>query len=288
MSFTRKNLRRYIIMGIGSILSGIGVNLFLIPHHMLGGGISGIAMILHFIFNLPVGLSYAVMNIPIFYAAYKFLDKQYVYTGLYGMILYALAIDATKFLTMYNVTDDILLSAIASGVISGIGSGLIFRVDGNGGGLDVVALIVKKYHSLEIGSVLFGINCLLMGVSAFSFGFTPAMYTLISIYLSSVVTDKVIDGLNHRKTVTIISNRSELFADAILTEIGRGVTFLHGEGAFTNQERKVILVVVTLTQIAKIKTILQEIDPKAFMFIQDTAEVSGRGFTLPSKKILAS
>lgn len=282
--YLKKNYKMYVMTGIGSIICGVSINLFLIPHHMLSGGISGIAMILYFLFHWPIGLAVALMNVPIFYSGYKLLDKEFVITGILGMVLFSVAIDATKFLSLYNITDDILLAAICGGAISGIGAGLVFRVGGNSGGLDVIALIIKKYYSLHLGSVIFGINCLLMVLSAFLFGFKPAMYTLISMFISSAVVDKVIEGFNRRKTITIIADNCDVIADAILKEIGRGVTFLHGEGAFTNQEKKVILVVVTLTQIAKVKNIIIEHDPKAFMFIQDTAEVSGRGFTLPSHK----
>lgn len=282
--YLKKNFKMYLMTGLGSVICGVSINLFLVPHHMLSGGISGIAMIFYFLFHWPIGLAVAIMNFPVFYSGYKLLDKEFVVTGIYGMLLFSIAIDSTKFLTSYNLTDDILLASIIGGVISGIGSGLIFRVGGNSGGLDVIALIIKKYYSLHLGSVIFGINCLLMLISAFLFGFKPAMYTLISMYIGANVVDKVIEGFNRRKTITIIAENCDEIAAAILQEIGRGVTFLHGEGAFTNQERKVILVVVTLTQLAKVKNIIMEHDPKAFMFIQDTAEVSGRGFTLPSHK----
>jgi len=279
-NYCKRNIKKYLVTGLGSILMAIGINAFFLPHHMLNGGTSGVAMILNLLFGIPIGLQLMVMNIPIFYIAYKLLDRDFVITGLYGMLVFSLVVDATKFLTDCHVTDDILLASILGGVIVGIGAGMVFRVNGNTGGTDIVAIIIKKYYALEIGSVLFAINCCLMIVSAFLFGFKPAMYTLISMYVCSAVTDRVIEGFNRKKTVTIISDHCDLIANTILQEIGRGVTFFYGEGAFTNQDRKIIFVVVTVTQIGKLKLLVEDIDPKTFMIVQDAADVSGRGFTV--------
>lgn len=283
--YLKKNSSRYATIAVGSLLLGISINAFLLPHHMLSGGISGIAMIFHFTFHWPIGLLVALLNVPIFYCAYKFLDRESVFIGLYGMVIFAAGVDVTSFLTSYNITDDILLAAIFGGVLTGVGGGLVFRVNGNTGGADIIAVIVKKYYSLDVGSVMFAINLLLMTISAFLFGFKPAMYTLISMYVGATVIDRVIEGFNRKKTVMIISDHCEDIAAGILSEIGRGVTFLQGEGAFTHQERKLIFVVATLIQIAKIKTIIHTIDPKAFIIIQDATEVSGHGFTLPRRKL---
>lgn len=276
-----KQAKRYLIIAVASVLSAAAVNLFLIPHNMLSGGLSGIAIILYLLFKWPVGLLVGTMNVPLFLASYRLLDRQSVIIGLYGMLAFSLSLDATAFLVQYSPTDDILLAALCGGAASGFGYGLVFRSGGNGGGIDLVAILVKKYYAFDIGAVIFVVNFILMTTSAFLFGFKPAMYTLLSMYITSAVTDKVIEGFNRKKTVTIISEHCDEIAATIIQEIGRGVTFLHGEGAFTQQERKVILVVVTLTQVAKIKFIIDTIDPKSFMFIQDAAEVSGRGFTLP-------
>ena len=278
-NYCKRNLKKYLVTGLGSTLMAIGINTFFLPHHMLSGGTSGIAIILYLLFHIPIGAQLMIMNIPIFYSAYKLLDRDYVITGLYGMLIFSLVIDATQFLTTYNVTDDILLASILGGVIVGIGGGMVFRVNGNTGGTDIIALIIKKYYGMDIGSVLFSINCSLMIISAFFFGFKPAMYTLISMYVCAAVTDRTIEGFNRKKTITIISDHCDQIANTILEEIGRGVTFFHGEGAFTNQDRKIIFVVVTLTQVAKIKLIIEDIDPKTFMIVQDAADVSGKGFT---------
>lgn len=276
----QQRISRYALVGLGCIICGAGINAFLVPHHMLSGGISGIAMIFYFLFNWPIGLLSAIGNIPLFYAAYKLLDREYVIGALYGMIIFSISIDATRFLSELNLVDDIILAAVYGGIISGIGSGLIFRVGGSSGGTDIIGTIVKKYYSYNIGFVSFSINLAIMTVAAFLFGMKPAMYTLISMFISSSVIDKVIEGFNRKKTILIVSDLSEEIAAAILNEVGRGVTFLKGEGAYTRNDKKVVFVVVTLTQIARIKFIVEKVDPRAFMIVQDAAEVMGRGFSV--------
>ena len=273
---------RYALVGIGSIVSASGINAFLVPHHMLSGGISGIAMIFYFLFQWPMGVLVIIGNIPVFYAAYKLLDREYVIGALYGMVVFALALEATQFLSTQNLAEDIILASIFGGVISGIGSGIIFRVGGSTGGLDIIAIIIKKFFSYNIGFVSFSFNLCIMLVSAFLFGLKPAMYTLISMFIASSVTDKVIEGFNRKKTILIISDLSDAIAVAIMNEVGRGVTFLKGEGAYTHNDKRVIFVVVTLTQIARIKYIVEKVDPLAFMIVQDAAEVMGRGFSARS------
>lgn len=276
----QNQLFRYLIVGLGSLIAGLGINAFWVPHHLLSGGVSGIAMILFFIFQWPIGMMVILFNLPLFALAYRLLDKDYFIISLYGMFTFAAAIDFTSFIAEWNIVDDTMLAAIYGGVIAGIGSGMVFRVNGGSGGTDIVGAILKKYYSINISTVGFAINCLVMVVAAILFGVKPAMYTLLSMFVAANLTDKVVEGLNHKKTIIIISEVSDEIASAILAEVGRGVTFLNGEGAFTHQEKKVIFVVVKLTQIAKIKFIVERTDRHAFMIVQDAAEVLGRGFTL--------
>ena len=274
-----KQARRYAFVALGSLISGVAINAFLVPHHLFSGGVSGVAMIFYFLFNWPIGVQVAILNIPIFYAAYRFMDLDYVLCGFFGMLIFSSAIDLTRFFADLQIVDDTLLAAIYGGVISGIGSGLIFRASGSAGGTDTIATIIKKYYAFNVGFISFAINVVLMMVAAILFGVKPAMFTLLSFFVGSRVTDAVIEGFNRKKTVMIISENNDEIAEAIMDEVGRGATFLQGFGAFTGQEKKIIFVVVTLTQIAKIKFIVEKIDPHAFMIVQEAAEVLGKGFT---------
>lgn len=277
---------QYFCIAIGCIFASASINLFLVPHHLLSGGVSGLAIIFYFLFDLPIGLQILLMNIPLIYAAYKLIGKDYAITTIYGTILFSAAVDATRFLTDLNPLDDPILACITGGIISGLGSGIIFRVNGSAGGLDIVAAVVRKYYSFNFGVVGFAINCVIMLIAATFFGLKLAVLTLISMFVGANVTDKVVEGFNRKKTIFIVSYNTEEIIEVILKEVGRGATILRGEGAFTRQEKRVIFVVVSLTQIAKIKLLVQEADPNAFMIVQDAAEVMGRGFTLPGTRNL--
>jgi len=268
-------------IAVGCLIAAVSINLFIVPHHLLSGGISGVSIILYFLFHFPIGLQILLMNIPLLYVAYKFIGKEYAITTIYGTILFSASIDATRFLSNLNILEDPMLACITAGVLSGLGSGLIFRCNGSVGGLDIVAMVVRKYYSLNFGFVSFSVNCILMVLAASLFGLKLAVLTLISMFISANITDKVVEGFNRKKNIFIVSYNAEKIAEAILKEVGRGATILQGEGAFTHQEKRVVFVVVSLTQIAKIKLLVQGVDPNAFMIVHDVAEVMGRGFTLP-------
>lgn len=280
----RKTIVQYLFVTLGAVICSCSINLFLVPHHFLSGGVSGLAIIFYYLYQLPIGVQIFLMNVPLLVAAYKILGKKYTIITVYGAVIFSVAVDATSFLTNVNAIDDPLLAAILGGIMSGIGSGLIFRVNGSAGGLDIIAAIIKKRYSLNIGFVGFGVNCIIMAIAAVLFGLKLAVLTLISMFVSANLTDKVVEGFNSKKTVFIVSYKSDEIVKAIMQEVGRGATILNGQGAFTRQEKRVIFVVVTLTQIAKIRSLVQEADPYAFMIVHDATEVMGRGFTLPGIK----
>ena len=280
----KKNAGRYLLITLGCLISTCSINLFLVPHQLLSGGISGIAIIFYYLVGLPIGVQILAMNLPLLYLAYKMFAKKYALDILFGIVIFSLLVDITSFLNHFNAVDDVMLAAIYGGVFTGIGYGIVFRSNSSTGGMDIVAAIVKTKYGFSVGFINFAVNCGLMVVASLLFGLKLAMFTLISMFISSNLTDKVVAGLNNKKTVVIISGKSEEIAEEIIKEVGRGVTYLKGQGAFTLQDKDIIFVVVNLTQIAKIKLIVDGIDKYAFMIVQDANEVLGRGFTLPSSK----
>jgi len=274
---------RYAAVAIGSIIGASGMNAFLVPHHLLSGGIAGVAMMMHYLAGSPIGGVNALLNIPLFYAAYRLLDKSYCVFALYGTLAFTVAIDLTRGLASFAIVDDTMLAAIYGGVISGLGSGLVFRVNGSLGGSDIIGAMVKKYYDINISYVGFFINCILMTVAAFLFGFKLAMFTLVAMYVGATISARVIDGFNTKKTMFIVSEYPEEIATALMRAVGRGATFIYGQGAFTGGDKKIVFIVVTLIQVAKIKHIVNSVDPNAFMIVQDAIEVQGHGFTLPKK-----
>ena len=276
---------RYLGISLGCLIASCSINLFLVPSHLLTGGATGIAIIFYYLCGWPIGLQTFLYNIPLLLASWRLMGHRYTVDIVIGTGIFSACLDVTRFLNAYAPVNDYMLAAIFGGVFNGIGYGLVFRMNGSTGGFDILGAIMKKYYSLGMGGVIFAFNCVLMCISAFLFGVAPAMFTLICMYMNGSVTDKVVAGFQRRKAVLIVSNRAQQIAEAILTEVGRGVTFLHGQGAFTRTEKNIVLAVVNLTQIAKIKLITHVIDPGAFMIIISANEVMGPGFTLPGVRV---
>ena len=278
----RYRLVRYAGIMLGCLIASCSINLLIVPSHLLTGGASGVAIIFY---DLPIGLQTFAYNIPLLFAAYRTLGRAYTMDVVLGTMAFSFCLDATRFLGAYAPVQDPMLGAIFGGVANGIGYGIVFRMNGSTGGFDIVAAIVRKYYSLGMGGVIFAFNCVIVAIAGALFGVEPAMLTLVSMYVNAHVTDSIIAGFNRRKAILVVSQTAERIAEAILDEVGRGVTFLHGQGAYTRRERDIVLVVVSLTQIAKIKLIVHSIDEHAFMIIIPANEVMGRGFTDMGTKI---
>lgn len=272
---------------LGCLIAACSINLFVVPSHLLTGGVTGIAMIVYYLADLPIGLQTLIYNLPLLIMSYKLLGKNYTLDVIIGTVVFSLCLDATRFLNAYAPANDLMLASIYGGIFNGIGYGLVFRMNGSTGGFDILGAIIKKYYSMNMGTVIFAFNCVIVSVAGIWFGIEPAMFTMICMYTTSIVTDKVIAGLNRRKAVLIVSEQSREIANGIMNELKRGVTFLHGAGGFTGNERNIVLVVVNLTQIAKLKIVVNAIDRRAFMIIMSASEVMGLGFSRPkrSKKI---
>ena len=277
------NPLKYVGILLGCLIAASSINLFVVPSNLLTGGVTGIAIIFYFLAGLPIGLQTLVYNVPLLIASYKLLGKKYTLDVVIGTVMFSFALDVTKFLNGMLPVDDLMLASIYGGIFNGIGYGIVFRMNGSTGGFDILGAIFKKYYSMEIGSVIFGFNCLIVAIAGGLFSIQGAMFTLICMYVTSQVTNKVIDGFNQRKAILIVSNKAVDIADGIIADIGRGVTFLNGEGAYTGDPKKIVMVVVSMTQIAKIKIIVNTVDRNAFMLILSASEVMGRGFSRPTR-----
>lgn len=275
---------KYLGIMTGCLIAASSINLFVVPSSLLTGGVTGIAIIFYFLAGLPIGVQTLVYNVPLLIASYKLLGKKYTLDVIIGTVMFSLALDVTKFLNGMLPLDDLMLASIYGGIFNGIGYGIVFRMNGSTGGFDILGAIFKKYYSMDIGSVIFGFNCLIVAVAGALFSINSAMFTLICMYITSQMTNKIIDGFNQRKAILIISDKAKDIADGIIADIGRGVTFLNGEGAYTGEPKKIVMVVVSMTQIAKIKIVVNTVDRNAFMMILAASEVQGRGFTRPNRQ----
>ena len=266
---------------VGTFIYAIGVNLFLVPHHFLSGGITGIAMILYYLMDLPIGISNLVLNIPLLFLALRYMGKFYTVVTIWGTVALSLFIDLTAFMSTWNVVKDPLVAAVSGGVILGLSLGILYRYNSNTGGLDVVGAVCKKYFNLEIGYVVFALNFFIIAASAFIFTLEPAICTLISMYIGANVSGRIVIGFAQRKAAFIVSDRPLEIQDSILRNIHHGTTILYGQGGFSGQEKKIIFAIVNLVQITRLRRHIEAIDPHAFLFIMNTTDVIGRGFTSP-------
>lgn len=266
----------------GSLIVSISVNGLFIPHRLLSGGVTGIAMLLHYFLDFSTGLVIFLINIPIFALGFSYISRRFAILSLIGMLSFSLFLVLTRNIRI--PLDDLTLVAVFGGILNGIGMGIVFRRRGSLGGTDIVAVIFNRFASFSLGSVLMAINAIILTLSAIYFNIQLALYTMIAMYISTQVIDFVQEGLNYRKSIIIISDRAEEITSRILLKLHRGVTFLHGEGAYTHRQKEIIYCIIKTMELPKLKEIVSQIDPQAFMSVTDTKEVLGRGFHIEDFK----
>lgn len=277
--FKKDNIIDLLFIILGSFLGSIGVNMFLIHAQLLSGGVTGIALIFQYLFKIQAGYMILLLNIPLFILSIKKLNKKFTIYSLVGTLSFSLSLILTHPISNILNINDKLLYCLYGGVINGIGFGLVFVHNGSTGGFDIVSMLIKrKYSNFNIGKISFGINLIIVTISAFIFGLPNALYTLIAMYTTSLVLDNVVKGLNQSKSIFIITQKEELVSELIMTKLNRGVTYLYGEGAFTKEQRKILYCIVPLNQLPELKNIVTSADKKAFITISDTSEVQGKGF----------
>jgi uncharacterized membrane-anchored protein YitT (DUF2179 family) len=258
----------------GSVVTAVGINGLLIPHRFVSGGVTGLALLLHYLVPaLSVALIYAVANLPLFLAGWFFISRRFFLYSIAGTIIFSSAI-AWVDLGVIPVQDQ-LLAAILSGLILGTGSGIILKSMGSAGGTDILSVILLQRFSIRLGTTRLAFNILVLAAAALLFSVEEALYTLIYLYVSAQIVDLVVTGLSQRKAVFIISPQWERISPRILSEIHRGVTILRGQGAFSQREQQILYTVVTFREVATLKQIVRSEDPAAFVVISDTTEVMG-------------
>ncbi|HHU63604.1 MAG TPA: YitT family protein [Clostridiales bacterium] len=273
----KEELYRYIGIVVGTFITSLAFNFFLIPNKIAPGGISGIATVLYYLFRLPVGVTMLVMNIPLFIAGVKTLGGVFGLKSLIATILLSFFIDIIK---VEPLTHDVMLASVYGGIAMGVGLGIVFKSGATTGGTDLAAKIVHKFFPfITIGWLLFVIDFCVVIMAAVVFGPEMALYALVSLFIASKLIDIIQEGLNRAKAFIIISDHNDAIGRAVMEKMGRGVTNLLGEGMFTGTKKRVLLCVVSRLEITRLKNIVYEIDPKAFVILTDVREVIGEGFT---------
>ena len=277
-----KYLKEYLIITVGCFFYAVSINYFFISNHLAEGGVAGICLILFYLFKLPVGIMYFVINIPLLIMGWKLVGRDFLFKTLYGTSCLSFLITLTE--TWKGSSNDIMLGSIYGGVLIGIGLGLIFMVNGSTGGTDVVARILNRYFDIPLGRTMLILDVVILGIAAIFFGKEIVMYTLISMTIVSKAIDYFQDGYTKAKGITIISSKSEEIKERIMNETGRGTTIIKGEGGFTGNEIDLLFCVVSKFEVTKVKTIVKETDSFAFLTISDVSEVLGEGFKALNNK----
>lgn len=274
-------VRDYLVMTIGAICIAVSVNLFLAPNDVVTGGITGIAIMLNDRLGTPIGLLALLFNIPLLIVGFRFLGG-FVFgvRTVYTTVVLSFAIDLlAPYVGRYvHAPRDPLLYTLYGGLLDGVGTGLVFRVQGTTGGIDIIGRFLQRWRGIPMGRSLLTINALVFAVAAYLFPLDKVLYALLVAFVSGRTIDVVLEGASYARQALIITLRPDAIRSAILHNLGRGVTLLEGQGGYTATQRAVLLSVVAQSEISMVKAIVRDCDPDAFVVFSSVNEVLGEGF----------
>lgn len=289
--FTLNWFREYVYITLGAFILAVGFVFFITPHKIVPGGVYGIAIVVHYltkgIFSfwpegIPIGLFGLILNIPLTVAGIKILGPRFGVRTITGFVLSSVFIDLITYLRVDGdapLVPDVLLSCVFGGVLIGFSLGLIFKSRATSGGSDILAMILAKYTGAQLGQLMIYVDSaiVLLGLVAFGDWQIP-LYSWLVIYITGKAIDITLEGVNYNKALFIISDKHEEIRKKILVDLGRGGTYLKGNGLYTNEEKQIIYTVVSRREVAILEQFISQIDPNAFITIMDTREILGEGF----------
>lgn len=272
----------YALLLIGAAIQAAALRLFLVPADLASGGVSGISQLINHFTGWPIGLMILIGNLPLFLLGWRFLGgRRFALRTAFAVVAYALFIDIIPRLHIFptqGLTDDIFLNSLYGAVVSGVGYGLVYRARGTSGGSDILARILNHYRSIPMTQSYLMVDSAVVLAAGFVFGWKQALYAIVTLYVSGIVSETVLEGQGTVRTALIITGQPQRISDQILEEMERGVTVLQGTGAYTGLDRPVLYCVITRSEVAQLKTIVLEADPEAFIVIGQAHEALGEGF----------
>lgn len=266
---------------LGAAIYAFGLTYFVVPHHLFEGGATGITLITFYLFKIPVSLMNLLINIPLFILAWKIFGAKSLYSSLLGTLALSAWLAFFEHIPLHiDLQGDLLITALIAGILLGIGLGIIFNAGGTTGGTDILARILNKYTHISIGKLLFILDfCILMLILLIFKDLRLVSYTLLFDFTVSRVIDLIGEGGYAGKGFMIITKRPDQLAKAINDDLGRGVTFISGQGYYSKENLKIIYCIVGRNEIVKTKEMIHRIDPQAFITITEAHEILGEGFT---------
>ncbi|HEU4963429.1 MAG TPA: YitT family protein [Bacilli bacterium] len=270
------HLKRAFFITLGAMLVGVGLELFLVPNSIIDGGIIGISILSAHLTGWPIGLFTFLLNLPFLLVGYKQIGRTFAVTTLCAVALMSIFVSLLHPVDV--ITKDMLLACVFGGVLLGIGVGTIIRYGGSLDGTEIVAILFTRKSAFSVGEIVMFFNIFILGSAGFVFGWDHAMYSLIAYFIAFKMIDITIEGLDESKSVTIISEMPDEISEAIQHRLGRGVTHIYGKGGYTGEDKELLYVIVTRLELAKLKSIVMEYDPGAFIAIEHVADVTGGRF----------
>ena len=266
---------------LGAAIYAFGLTYFVVPHHLFEGGATGITLITFYLFKIPVSLMNLLINIPLFILAWKIFGAKSLYSSLLGTLALSAWLAFFERIPLHiDLQGDLLITALIAGFLLGIGLGIIFNAGGTTGGTDILARILNKYTHISMGKLLFILDfCILMLILLIFKDLRLVSYTLLFDFIVSRVIDLIGEGGYAGKGFMIITKRPDQLAKAINDDLGRGVTFISGQGYYSQKDLKIIYCIVGRNEIVKMKEMIHRIDPQAFITITEAHEILGEGFT---------
>lgn len=281
---TKHLLKSYCIITIGSVLYALAYNWFFAPNQVAMGGLTGLAQVIHVVLPfLPVGGMVFAMNVPLFFLGWKYIGGHLLVSSLYSMAVSSFAIDIIARIHTFQ-PQDTMLAALFGGALLGFSLGLVFSQGATTGGTDIVTRLIKlKLPWLPLGKIMLIPDFTVITLAAIAFGkVESALYGLVALFVCTKVMDTVLYGMDTSKVAYIISDNYRAIADAIL-ELDRGATILHAEGAWSGQDKKVLMVAFKQKEIVRVKELVNSLDERAFLIVCDAHDVLGEGFRAYSK-----
>jgi uncharacterized membrane-anchored protein YitT (DUF2179 family) len=269
-------IRRILLITIGAVLVGVALEIFLVNNSIIDGGITGISIMTSYLSGVPIGIFLFILNLPFLILGYKTIGKTFALSTLLGVGV--LSISTTLLHPVKPFTDDIFLAAVFGGIFLGAGTGIVIRAGGSLDGTEIVAILLNRKSPFSVGQMVMFINFFILSSAGFVYSWDRAMFSMIAYYIAFKVIDLTIEGFDESKSCWIISEQHKEIGDAITARLGRGVTYLHGEGGYTGDQKKVIFCVINRLEEAKLKTIVGELDPGAFLAVGNIHDVKGGRF----------
>ncbi len=280
---TGRDLLSILMLVSGCAVTALGISVFLVPNRIAAGGVTGLATVIHYWTGWPVGIVSLVLNVPLFLIGFRLIGNSFGLKTLAATLVLSLFIDL--FASIGPITDDLLLAALAGGVMTGVGLGFVFRQDSTTGGTDLAARIIHDRVSyISIAQVLLIIDIAVVLTAAVSFrSYELALYAAVTLVVTTKIIDSVTVGINYTKAAHIISLKSDDVSRRLLQELDRGVTGLEGKGMYTGVRKDVLICVLRSRQVPRLKRIVKDVDPDAFVYLTDAREVFGEGFQAHSE-----